>query len=101
MSRSVLRLARSIERVARGVVGRLLDHLGQQRHLAGDAERQPAGHRIPVAIVEDVCEQELQDQQRHDDDQQRAPEQAARDDQSIEELPQRAPARLSSPSRST
>ena len=87
-------------RVARGVIGSLLDHLGQQRHLAGDPERQRAGHRIPMAIVEDDREQQLQDQQRHHDDQQRAPEQAARDNLMIEELPQ-ARQHAQPPSRST
>ena len=102
MSRSVLRGARSMKASRARRVGRLLDRLGEQRHLAGDAERQPAGHRVPVAVVEDVGEQDLQDQQRHDDDQQRAPEQAARHDQPAR-ASGAAPASIAAqlPSRST
>ena len=62
----VSRRARSISACAAGGVGRIVDQLGQQRHLARDAERQPAGHRVPMPVVEDVGEHELQDQQRHD-----------------------------------
>ena len=89
------------EGVAGGDAGRILDRLGKQGDLARDAEGQPAGHRVPVAIVEDVGEQDLQDQQRHDDDQERAPEQAARDDQAAEPAAQRLQHRGQLPSRRT
>ena len=89
------------EGVAGGGAGCFLDRLGKQRHLAGDAEGQPPGHRVPVAVVEDVGEQDLQDEQRDDDDQERAPEQAARDDQAAEPAAQRSQHRAQLPSRST
>ena len=101
MSRSVLRRARSMKASRAAAFGCFLDRLGKQGHLAGDAEGQPAGHRVPVAVVEDVGEQDLQDQQRHDDDQERSPEQAARDDQAAEPAAQRSEHRAQLPSRST
>ena len=57
------------EGVAGGGVGCFLDRLGKQGYLAGDAEGQPPGHRVPVSVVEDVGQQDLQDEQRDDDDQ--------------------------------
>jgi hypothetical protein len=59
---------------------RRLQQLDQQTHLAGDAEGQRSSYLVPVALVEDVGQHSLQNQQRQDHDQQRAAEQAARHD---------------------
>ena len=72
-------LARELEHLAArgGGLGRV-QQVDDQAHLAGEADRQPAGHRVPMALVENVGQDRLQDQQRHDHDQQGAAEQAAR-----------------------
>ena len=59
---------------------RRLQQLDQETHFAGDAKRQGTRDLVPVALVEQIGQHHLQDQQRQNHDQERAAEQAAWDD---------------------
>ena len=59
-------------------LGKGLDQLDHRGDVIGQAERQVAAHGVPMAFVEDVGGDELEQHQRRDDDQERPAEQRAR-----------------------